>query len=63
MNVRIHKRVSFNSFEKQTFHEVINLLENLQEVLGEVDYDYIEGVISDIEDISHREWDLDIEGE
>lgn len=63
MNIKIHKQVSFNSFEKQTFREVINLLENLQEVLGEVDYDYIDNLICIIEDISHREWDLNIEEE
>ena len=42
MNVKIHKQVSFDGYDKQTFHEVINLLEKLQEVLGEVEYDYIE---------------------
>ena len=63
MNVRIHKHISFDGYDKQTFHEVINLLEKLQEVLGEVEYDYIEKLISDIEEISHMEWDLDIEEE
>jgi hypothetical protein len=59
MRVRIHKQVSFDSYEKQLFKEVIDLLENLQETLGEVDYDVIENLISDIEEISHMEWDLD----
>lgn len=59
MRVRIHKQVSFDSFEKQLFRDVINLLSDLQENLGEVDYDYIERLISDIEEISTMEWDLD----
>ena len=63
MKVRVHKQVSFDSYEKQIFHEMIDLLENLQEVLGEADYDFIEKLIADIEDISHKEWDLDFEEE
>ena len=61
MRVRIHKHVSFDSFEKQLFRDVINLLSDLQENLGETDYDVIEALISDIEDISTMEWDLDTE--
>lgn len=59
MRVRIHKQVSFDSFEKQLFRDVINLLSDLQENLGETDYDVIERLISDIEEISTMEWDLD----
>lgn len=58
MNVKIHKQVSFTTLEKELFQDVINLLRDLQEILGEVDYDTIEEVISDIEQISYMEWDL-----
>lgn len=61
MKVRVHKQVSFDSYDRQLFSNVVNLLENLQEALGEVDYDVIEALISDIEEISHMEWDLDEE--
>ena len=62
MYVRIHKQVSFSPLEKELFRDVLGLLSDLQEVLGEVDYDMIERIITDIDNISDMAWDLTEEG-
>lgn len=58
MYVRIHKQVSFSPLEKELFRDVLGLLSDLQEVLGEIDYDMIERIITDIDNISDMEWNL-----
>ena len=62
MNVHSYKYVSFNDEERNLFRNVITLLENLQEVLGETDYDVIEELMSDIDNISTMEWEVEEEG-
>lgn len=62
MNVHTYKYVSFTDEERNLLRNVIVLLDNLQEVLGATDYEVIERLISDIEDISIMEWELEEEG-
>ncbi len=62
MNIHSYKYVSFTDEEKNLFRNVITLLENLQEVLGATDYDVIEELMSDIDNISTMEWEVEEEG-